>query len=318
MLVVQIKRDVLEKSQKGGRLVPEKRTVTRGGKAFQMTFWVDPDDKKTGAAPQGSLFDIEEVGAKHVDSRPVKNGDKIPIDGKYLIVKVRSGFVYLEDDKGTVEWGAQAGKELPTAAQIAASVQEGRNKNIFENIDEPAASTGGENKAPGDPRNRIKGPEILKDVYQALNEVRNFHYHGDRYKTTYELASAIEKREIDITSALYDAREAFAMMRNRKLHGGKFPDTYAVANAIDEVFHAKGTRGAREEHASNSGTEPLWRANGVALEVKKPGSDTWEHMVNTDDPEKTKALVVKMEAFSDKKPMKKSIGLFIRNLKLGR
>ena len=80
MLVVQIKRDVLEKSQKGGRLVPEKRTVTRGGKAFQMTFWVDPDDKKAGAAPQGSLFDIEEVGAKHVDSRPVKNGDKIPID----------------------------------------------------------------------------------------------------------------------------------------------------------------------------------------------------------------------------------------------
>jgi hypothetical protein len=140
MLVVQIKRDVLEKSRNGGKLVPVKKTVTRGGKAFQMTFWVDPDDKKAEVAPQGSLFDIEEVEAKHVGSRPVKNGDKVPIDGKYFIVKVRNGFVYLEDDKGTVEWGTQAGKELPTAVQIAASVQEGRNKNIFGNIDEPAAA----------------------------------------------------------------------------------------------------------------------------------------------------------------------------------
>lgn len=318
MLVVQIKRDVLEKSQKGGRLVPVKRTVTRGGKAFQMTFWVDPEEKKTEGTPQGSLFDMEEVGAKHVASRPVKNGDKITLEGKDLTVKLRDGFVYLEDENGTVEWGTQAGKELPTAAQIAASVQDGRNKNIFENSDEPAASTGGDGKSAGDPRNRIKGPEILKDAYSALNEVRNFHYHGELFETTYDLASAIEKRAIDTTSALYEVREAFSMMKNHKLQGGKYPDTYAVANAIDEAFHAKGTRGSRDEHALNGGHEPLWRANGVSLEVKKPGCDKWEFMVNTDDPEKTKALVAKMEAFSDKKPLKKSIGLFIRNLKLGR
>ena len=36
----------IEKARRGGHLVPEKRTVTRAGRSFQMTVWVSPDKKK--------------------------------------------------------------------------------------------------------------------------------------------------------------------------------------------------------------------------------------------------------------------------------
>ena len=37
----------IEKARRGGHLVPEKRTVTRAGRSFQMTVWENPDINKS-------------------------------------------------------------------------------------------------------------------------------------------------------------------------------------------------------------------------------------------------------------------------------
>lgn len=292
MLVIQINGGGMEKSIKDGKLVPEQRTVTRGGKAFQMTFWVDPDTGSPGKSDLSSITE-EELNRRVAAMKDrVKNGYQYRAQGVSVMVK----------KPGNDEWEVLAPMANERTAQDMA-VKLTKNEN---------ASWDGKAARGAD---HSDGDELLKEVIGALNAVRNFKYHGDKYKTTYDLVSAIEHGAVDQETALHEAREAFAMMTNRKLHDGKYRDTYAVATAIDDAFHAWGTRGAR---VKNTGTEPIWRANGKALEVKKPGSDQWEHMVDTDDPEKTKALVEKMQSFSGKKTISKSIGMFIRNLKQGR
>jgi hypothetical protein len=295
MLVIQINGSRMEKSIKDGKLVPEKRTVTRGGKAFQMTFWVDPDTGSPGKGDLSSITEEEMNRRVAVMKDRVKNGYQYRAQGVSVMVK----------KPGNEEWEVLAPMANERLAQDMA-VKLTKNEN---------ASWDGKDTAGNGNSDGPDGGALLEDVRGALNAVRNFKYHGDKYKTTYDLVSAIEHGAVDLEAALHEAREAFSMMTNRKLHDGKYRDTYAVANAIDDAFHAWGTRGAR---VKNTGTEPIWRANGKALEVKKPGADQWEHMVDTDDPEKTKALVEKMQAFSGKKTITKSIGMFIRNLKKGR
>lgn len=55
----------IEKARRGGHLVPEKRTVTRAGRSFQMTVWVSPDKKKAkNKVGPGQLELLESYAAK--------------------------------------------------------------------------------------------------------------------------------------------------------------------------------------------------------------------------------------------------------------
>ena len=90
MLFIKVNRYRLEKAKKSPHLVPEKRSITRAGKTFMMTVWVDPTDKKKGKGKrspvedktpsQMSLFDMGEVSKKPVTHRTIKNGDKLIIE----------------------------------------------------------------------------------------------------------------------------------------------------------------------------------------------------------------------------------------------
>jgi len=316
MILVRVNKAMIdalmEKSRKGTHLVPEKRIVTRDGKTFQMTVWVDPRDK---AAPAQGGFDFDEkpVAKKNTKTAAEMNkevSDKRKKDASYEyrakgdMVQVRkpgsSTWDNLAPTKDAVtakklsekmndddasEAQIDAGGEAARAQDDFAehmigkgNLKSGKLKDISVLLDRQfgvdllpeevsdylskhgisdkglsvdiAASiskklrsdlvglAGGGHTVPKvtttEKANRTRS-EILKEASLALDEVRNFHYHGDKFNTTYELARAIGNGEIDTASALHEVREAFSMMTNRKLHNGKFPDTYAIANAIDEL-----------------------------------------------------------------------------------
>jgi len=82
MFVTKISARTLEKARRSGKLVPEKRTIQRGGSTYQATVWIDPTNK-TSSAQHG--FDFDEEQKKPERAKP---SYKVR---KYYITMAREG-----------------------------------------------------------------------------------------------------------------------------------------------------------------------------------------------------------------------------------
>lgn len=143
MLFIKVNRYRLEKAKKSPHLVPEKRSITRAGKTFMMTVWVDPADKKKGKGKksrvedktpnQMSLFDMGEVSKKPVTHRTIKNGDKLIIDNKDYSVHVKGDSVKVKDESGSLIWGRLSGVGDLTIPKLEDKIKETISGNVFGN-----------------------------------------------------------------------------------------------------------------------------------------------------------------------------------------
>ena len=99
MILTRLYKAIMLKAKKAPHLTPEIRTVTRAGKTFQMTVWVDNRDKKAvkrakGEAPgQLLLFDLKNEPAKK------KTPETIPYESWVQAYKAGAGIE--EGEKNT-------------------------------------------------------------------------------------------------------------------------------------------------------------------------------------------------------------------------
>lgn len=235
---------LMEKSRKGTHLVPEKRMVTRAGKTFQMTVWVDPRDK---SAPAQGGFDFDEKPTAHKDLNNNIGKTKEPVAGskddadmtaKEYVDSInkesRGGYV---DSPGTLLDGhyQQIQQRIRDGGfitkEVYDSLEPGKQKHLVnkfgykaavhdpeKNNTNPAAESSSEPK-------EITALDIVKDikVTKVRKNALDFTYKGKDYVfTKYGVLARATKQDDGKTRYSY----------------GSFGDDVksSVANEVRELF----------------------------------------------------------------------------------